>query len=442
MSAIASTELSYLVHNLAYGFCPGCSHGQVVDALGNALEQLAPVKEQAVVVSDIGCVGLVDKHFDLNTFHGLHGRSVTYGTGIKLARPELSVFVLIGDGGTGIGGHHLIQAARRNVDITVVVFNNFNYGMTGGEHSTTTPQGARTSSTPTGNAEAPLDIGALAMAAGAGFVARLPAFDKELPAVLERAARFKGFALVDVWEICTAYFMPNNKFKKKQLLELSESQQMPFGVLRDHAPAPRPAAALPAAKRIELEPKFDADLQQPFGILLAGAAGQKVKSAGTSLGRAAISAGLHATQKDDYPITVKTGHSVAEVVVSPRPIRFTGIEAPDVALVLTPEGAGRVADTLRRMPASAAIYADASLELPETAAPVTRLDYRAVARQVGRDNLALWALGHMLARHRPFPAEALADVVQRFTPAAYRDGCVTAVDKGVEAAGDDGTPIA
>ena len=94
-----------------------------------------------VIVSDIGCSGLSDQYFATSAFHGLHGRSVTYATGIKLANPELTVIVIMGDGGTGIGGTHLINAARRNIGVTVIVMNNLNFGMTGGQHSTTTPEG-------------------------------------------------------------------------------------------------------------------------------------------------------------------------------------------------------------------------------------------------------------------------------------------------------------
>ena len=127
---------------LPYPFCPGCGHSLILNSLNKALIQLQVDPEDIVIVSDIGCVGLSDKYFITNTFHGLHGRSVTYATGIKLANPELKVIVAMGDGGCGIGGHHLINAARRNIGVTVLVFNNFNYGMTGGEHSATTPTGA------------------------------------------------------------------------------------------------------------------------------------------------------------------------------------------------------------------------------------------------------------------------------------------------------------
>lgn len=125
-----------------YPFCPGCGHHAILDHLNAALVTLKLDPRQVVLVSDIGCSGLSDQYFATSAFHGLHGRSITYATGIKLARPDLKVIVIMGDGSTGIGGAHLLNAARRNIGLTVLVFNNFNFGMTGGQHSTTTPAGA------------------------------------------------------------------------------------------------------------------------------------------------------------------------------------------------------------------------------------------------------------------------------------------------------------
>ena len=104
-----------------YPFCPGCSHALVLDQLNAALIRLQLDPHQVVIVTDIGCVGMSDQYFEVNAFHGLHGRAITYATGIKLANPNLAVIVLMGDGGAGIGGHHLLNAARRNIGITVLV---------------------------------------------------------------------------------------------------------------------------------------------------------------------------------------------------------------------------------------------------------------------------------------------------------------------------------
>ena len=114
-----------------YPFCPGCGHTLTNDHLNAALVQLQLDPRKTVVVTDIGCVGMSDQYFDVQAFHGLHGRAITYATGIKLANPDLTVVVLMGDGGVGIGGAHLINAARRNIGIIVLVFNNLNFGMTG-----------------------------------------------------------------------------------------------------------------------------------------------------------------------------------------------------------------------------------------------------------------------------------------------------------------------
>ena len=164
--------------------------------------------QDVVIVTDIGCIGLSDPYFVTNGFHGLHGRSLTYATGLKLARPELTVIVLMGDGGCGIGGAHLLNAARRNLDLTLIIANNFNYGMTGGQHSVTTPLGGRTATTPGGNLEGPLDICATVIAAGASWVYRGMTHDADLADRIVHGVRYPGFAVLDVWELCTAYYTP------------------------------------------------------------------------------------------------------------------------------------------------------------------------------------------------------------------------------------------
>ena len=175
---ITITPLETYRNQSPYPFCPGCGHGFILDHLNQALVKLQLDPRQVVIVSDIGCVGLSDQYFATSAFHGLHGRSATYATGIKLARPDLKVIVLMGDGGTGIGGTHLVSAARRNIGISVLVFNNFNFGMTGGQHSTTTPTGAITSTTRTGNLERPLDICTTLAANGASIRAIVKNFQQ------------------------------------------------------------------------------------------------------------------------------------------------------------------------------------------------------------------------------------------------------------------------
>ena len=219
----------------SYPFCPGCGHGLILNQLNRALVQLELDPKRVVIVSDIGCQGLGDQYFITNAFHGLHGRSIAYATGIKLADPDLKVIVLIGDGGTGIGGAHLLNAARRNVGLTVLVFNNFNFGMTGGEHSVTTPPGGITATTRGGNLERPLDLCATVAANGAGFAWRGTAFDRDLADVIADAMRSECFALLDIWELCTAYYVPNNEFSRTMLEETRETLGMKVGTVHREA---------------------------------------------------------------------------------------------------------------------------------------------------------------------------------------------------------------
>ena len=231
-----TSELNYPTYldeeKLPYPFCPGCGHAVILDRLNEALVQLQLDPKKVVIVTDIGCVGLSDRYFETNALHGLHGRSLTYATGIKLVNPDLKVIVLVGDGGCGIGGAHIINAARRNIGMTVLVFNNLNYGMTGGEHSATTPPGALTSTTHYGNLEHPLDICSTVAVNGASFVARGTSFDKDLVDLIALAIRNEGFSLVDIWELCVAYYVPHNRFNRAELKKKMDEFGFTRGILQ------------------------------------------------------------------------------------------------------------------------------------------------------------------------------------------------------------------
>src|SRR5574338_1417669 len=231
MSLTSVQPLETFRNELPYPFCPGCGHRTVLDRLDQALVRLGRDPRQVVIVSDIGCSGLSDQYFTTNAFHGLHGRSVTYASGIKLADPSLEVVVIMGDGGTGIGGTHLLNAARRNIGLTVVVMNNLNFGMTGGQHSTTTPPGAVTATTPGGNLEQPLDICATVAVNGAAFAHRATQWDDDLADRLVEAIETPGFALLDVWELCTAYFVKGNRLSRSGMRALMEERALRPGTV-------------------------------------------------------------------------------------------------------------------------------------------------------------------------------------------------------------------
>lgn len=413
----------YLTDRLgALPFCPGCGHAIVVTAIDKALVNLQPDPREVVIVTDIGCIGLSCRYFDTNAFHGLHGRSITYACGLKLARPELTVITLMGDGGCGIGGTHLLNVARRNIGIKLIVANNFNYGMTGGQHSVTTPADGITQTTPRGNIEAPMDLCATAAAAGASWVFRTTMFDQSLPDVITEALRQPGFAMVDIWELCTAYYMPYNSLHKKELLALSDSMGMHMGLQAcrtrpEYSARYRelyPPGKVAAKKRRVIEPQFSSPLSKQCSIVIAGSAGQKVKSAATLFAQAAIYSGLQATQKDDYPITVQTGHSVTEAIISPERIDYTGIERPDILIVISEDGLTKVRAQIESLPAGALIFAEESLTLPATQAAVLQYPFAEIGRKVSKQSVAVCALATAVRDAGLFPLAALATVIRTF----------------------------
>lgn len=376
-------------------YCPGCSHAAVLESLGAAMDRMGLRPEDVCIVSDIGCIGTADRYFSCHTFHGLHGRSITYAEGIKRARPGMSVIVLIGDGGCGIGTAHLVHAARRGIGIKILVCNNFNFGMTGGQHSPTTPPEARTATTPGGAVERPFDICQTVIANGAAHAGRFSALDADLSDKIEAALRSPGFALLDIWELCTAYFVPSNKFKPTSFLPLSETFGLPLGLLRDmpaevastHQPEP------PLTSRPSASPPSIAALAWPGRreICIAGSAGQRIRSAAGVLGEIAVAGGLFAAQLDDFPITVRKGHSVSELIVSDRPIRYSGVDRPDLVLILSDDGARRLGE-LSSLPAGCRVIADAAVTLPVIKASLQFIDLASLEKSSGRASAALAAL--------------------------------------------------
>ncbi|RPI28864.1 MAG: 2-oxoglutarate synthase, partial [Chloroflexota bacterium] len=398
-------------------FCPGCGHGLIVDYLNEALVRLQLDPRQVVIVTDIGCSGLADKYFVTNAFHGLHGRSITYATGIKLGNPDLKVIVLIGDGGCGIGGHHLINAARRNIGLTVMVFNNLNYGMTGGEHSVSTPTGGITCTTPNGQLERPMDLCKTVAVNGAGLAARLTAFDSSLPDLLVQAIQTEAFSLIDVWELCTAYYVPNNKFSKKALTDTMAGLGFETGIVhqesrpefsRAYRTSVEAQAGKPAAAPHFLQPTYASNLDHELSLVVAGAAGKKINTAASTFCRGALLSGLYAAQRNDYPVTVKSGHSISEVILSHEKITYTGISQPEVMIILFNEGLASVKNRLAGLSPGDRVYVHSGLLPLETPASIIPIDFkRCGAWGDKKEYWGIMALALVLENLNLFPLDAL-----------------------------------
>jgi len=218
-------------------WCPGCGDYSILAQMKKVLAGLNFPRERMVFVSGIGCSSRFPYYVNTYGFHSIHGRAPTFATGLKLARPELMVWVVTGDGdGLSIGGNHLLHAMRRNVDIKVILFNNEIYGLTKGQYSPTSRQGTRTKSSPMGSLEIPLRPLSVAIASEATFVARTVDVDiNHLANTLQRAALHKGSAFVEVYQNCKIFndgvydYATDKSVKADNLLYLEHGQPMIFG---------------------------------------------------------------------------------------------------------------------------------------------------------------------------------------------------------------------
>jgi len=375
-------------------FCPGCAHERVTQTLDTALRNMGLNGDQVVIVSDIGCSGLFDTFFHTHAFHGLHGRALTYAAGLKLARPELNVIVTMGDGGLGIGGAHLLAACRRNLDMTLLILNNFNFGMTGGQFSVTTPPEAQVGSGFLNRLEHQLDVCRVASSAGAAYVSRCSSYEKKIAEEMEKAIRFEGFSIIDIWGVCPGRYTKKNRLTPKTIEQLLaelppakgpvlENAKKEYGRhYRELAAGQKPPSPLDRIKAI-----FDPPSPDRQEVIILGSAGQRIITAGEILCLAGLTAGVNVTQKNDYDITVLRGPSISEVILSPEKIDFTGIDRPDVILALSQEGVDRRRYLFDHLDQDATVIQVSGIEVPTSNATLHQADFKAQKIKTGE-----WAL--------------------------------------------------
>ncbi|MCP3853720.1 MAG: 2-oxoacid:ferredoxin oxidoreductase subunit beta [Actinomycetia bacterium] len=244
--------------------CPGCGHGIALRSLLWAVDELGIDLDSLAVVSGIGCSGRLSAYIDANTFHVTHGRPLAFATGLKLARPDLEVVVITGDGDClAIGGNHFIHACRRNLDLTCIMLNNEIYGMTGGQGSPTTSAERFTTTTPGGNHEPTFDACAVATAAGAGLVGReITLQTPSLKNLLKEALTYDGFSFIEVLSDCTEIYGRKNDLGDSAEMVLSQkadirpssygpSDDLPF------QPTPLRTGVLSRSERREYRAVYD-----------------------------------------------------------------------------------------------------------------------------------------------------------------------------------------
>jgi 2-oxoglutarate ferredoxin oxidoreductase subunit beta len=194
-------------------WCPGCGHGIVLGSLLRAIHELGLSKNEIVMTSGIGCSSRISGYVDFHSLHTIHGRALSFATGVKLSRPSLKAIVPMGDGDAlAIGGNHFIHAARRNIDITAIVMNNRIYGMTGGQFSPLSGLDKKATTAPYSTIDNNFDVVELARSAGASFVARSTVFHAtEAKDILKKAIMHKGFSVVEILTQCPTYYGRKNK---------------------------------------------------------------------------------------------------------------------------------------------------------------------------------------------------------------------------------------
>lgn len=387
-----------------FPFCPGCGHGISINALNKALQELNYGPEDVIVVSDIGCSGLIDPLFATHTIHGLHGRSPALGLGVAIGvnqKKNKKVIAFIGDGGATIGLQHILEAARRNIDMTLIVLNNLLFGMTGGQISGLSTQKYKEivdfeQDIP------PFDVVGLAHASGARFAVRVNAPNK-IKDTLKKAIETEGFSLVEAASLCPSYGMK----RMNELVEVIEEE--------NHLENIREATKIRDNKTkslLENSLIFEAEEQWPLkkrtGVVIAGSAGGGVQSVAKFLAMAGIFGGLEATMKGEYPITVGTGFSVAEVIFDKDKINFTGLEEPDFFIIVTEEGLNKVYSKLNK---NSVIYIDEKLATPELEEEFPQLVKVPFSKLANRKSTALAAVTYFLNKEKIIPVEKLKEAV-------------------------------
>jgi len=376
---------------LPHIWCQGCGLGTALTTFIGALQWLEKNQnwdlDKVSVVSGIGCTGRIAGYIRLDSFHTTHGRAIPFATGLKLANGELKVVVISGDGDiAGIGGNHFIHAARRNLDITVICVNNFNYGMTGGQAGPTTPHGARAVTTQYGNFEHPFNLPYLAAAGGASFVARWTVLHaRRLEWTLREAMMHPGFSFVEIIAPCStsyARWNPEGRGLDPQKLgrrglevmmhyrqvgrivhhthpkdaavkvnERGEINEIIEGVFLNE-PKPEFRAAIEhqaqiaeerwsaAKKALDQRPKLPSrtDFVDRTEVQLGGFGGQGIMSAGRIIGQAAtIYDKMEACFTQSYGPEARGGAAGSQVVVATEPIHHPHLIAPTSAIIMSQE---------------------------------------------------------------------------------------------------------
>ena len=432
---------------LPHIWCQGCGLGTALTSFISSLKWLEKKEgwdlDKVAVVSGIGCTGRIAGYVRLDSFHTTHGRAIPFATGLKIANPELKVIVLSGDGDiAGIGGNHFIHAARRNLGITVVCVNNFNYGMTGGQVGPTTPHEARAVTAQYGNYEYPFNLPYLAAASGASFVARWTVLHaRQLDWTLRKALSHSGFSFVEVIAPCsTAYSRWNPEGRgldpenlRRRGLEVMKHYQIVGRTEQDIHPKDahvkvnergevieiiegefliesRPDFKAAMDQRVELAEKYwlrekkvlenrdglkvTKKKQPRFEVQLGGFGGQGIVSAGKIIGMAAaVYNDLEACFTQSYGPEARGGAAGSQVVISSDPIHHPHLTEPDSMIIMSQGAYDKYISSLR--PGGVLLVDEELVKLPDehrTEMLTLGLPATSIAEEAGNNRAANTAM--------------------------------------------------
>lgn len=407
-------------------WCEGCGLGNMQQSISAALLRvlsrrlgvdyndatgLELIKNNIAMVSGIGCTSRISGHLDANTLHTTHGRALGFASGLKMSRPDLTVILAAGDGDIfAIGGNHFIHAVRRNIDMTLVVYDNRSYGMTGAQHSPTSPLGELGAAAPYGVFEPPFNLVDLALGAGASFVAQgvvttLQEHQDQLDDLISQALEHKGFSFVNVIGTCHTGWGARNKrseaFKYRQYLEakvvpverwreMDAAQRKlfsPLGLIhREDRPdlqnSPAYLSVVKQAVKLQEEPLEDITLPplDPLArpkrtcIRFAGSGGQGVITGGEIILSAALQAGQRGLFTKNYGPEARGGEAYSDIIISEGEIHFPQPDMLDVLVALNQE----TFDKFRKN-----VAADGCILVNATAVKETYDDPRVIASPMG-----------------------------------------------------------
>ena len=358
-------------------WCPGCGHGVITQAVVRACNEMGWEQDEVFAVSGIGCSARTPAYLDYNSVQTTHGRAIAFATGMKMAAPEKHVFLVLGDGDcASIGGNHLLHACRKNMDLTVIVMNNNIYGMTGGQTSPTTPLGSRTTTNVYGTIDDPIDISAVAIAAGATYVARSTAFHAaQLPGLIKKGFENRGMSVIEILDPCPTGYGGRNGYRHvremyehlrdiavpverwNQMTEEERQGKISTGVL---CCRPRESylerydrmtagitkveeLADLSGKRYDCPPME----RERYELRLSGSGGQGLLMSGVILSEAMVRQGKRAVQTQSYGVAARGGASRSEVVVSDSDIHYYDVTEPDLVLCMSQESWGQFASTVK-----------------------------------------------------------------------------------------------